>query len=217
MRKCPRCLETKSMSEFFNRRGKEGSSSYCKDCHNCQSVYRQRQFKIECVNYKGGKCENCGYNKCFNALDFHHLDRTIKEFNISKLRCTNFNKNPQVKIELDKCQLLCANCHREAEFLIQEKKYSNQPEFWKKWLGKQKQSKEIKPKTYCIKCNNENKFGDKYCSLKCSSVNNRKVERPSLEQLKQDLLELPMTKVGNKYGVSDNTIRKWLKFYEKAN
>jgi hypothetical protein len=48
----------------------------------------------------------------------------------------------------------------------------------------------------------------------CSIIHRRKVERPSLEQLEKDIKEMPMTKVGKKYGVSDNCIRKWLKYYK---
>jgi hypothetical protein len=45
--------------------------------------------------------------------------------------------------------------------------------------------------------------------------NQRKVERPSYEQLLKELEESNYTKVGRKYGVSDNTIRKWIRMYEK--
>jgi hypothetical protein len=76
-----------------------------------ETVERQLQFKQKCVEYKGGKCELCGYNKCNSALDFHHKDPTEKEFTIAHARLTTFNE--KIKMELDKCSLLCANCHRE--------------------------------------------------------------------------------------------------------
>jgi hypothetical protein len=63
------------------------------------------------VEYKGGKCSSCGYNKCIAALEFHHLDPSKKDFSISSSGNTrSWNK---VKEELDKCVLLCSNCHRE--------------------------------------------------------------------------------------------------------
>lgn len=72
--------------------------------------------KKELVKYKGGKCEICGYDKCLGSLQFHHLDPNKKEFNPSR----EYNKsNPNMddlKKEVDKCQLLCANCHSEIHF-----------------------------------------------------------------------------------------------------
>lgn len=43
----------------------------------------------------------------------------------------------------------------------------------------------------------------------------RKVERPSLEQLRADLATMSFCAVGRKYGVSDNAVRKWLRWYER--
>lgn len=42
-----------------------------------------KQVKLKAIEYKGGKCQICGYNKCTGALEFHHLDPTKKDFNIS--------------------------------------------------------------------------------------------------------------------------------------
>lgn len=70
----------------------------------------RKRIKEKAVDYKGGKCIICGYNRCIKALDFHHLDPTEKDFNISR----NCNKAwDKVKLELDKCILVCSNCHRE--------------------------------------------------------------------------------------------------------
>ena len=52
-----------------------------------------------------------------------------------------------------------------------------------------------------------------YCCEEHAQISNRKVERPSLDQLLIDIKTMPYTKVGIKYGVSDNAIRKWLKAY----
>ena len=68
-------------------------------------------IKVKAVEYKGGCCEKCGYNKYVGALEFHHLDPTQKDFAIgSKGYTRSWEK---VKKELDKCILVCANCHRE--------------------------------------------------------------------------------------------------------
>lgn len=72
------------------------------------SKYR-KNVKEQLIQYKGGKCQICGYNRCTQALDFHHLDPKEKELKISGgTRCFE-----TLKKEVDKCILVCANCHRE--------------------------------------------------------------------------------------------------------
>jgi DNA-binding CsgD family transcriptional regulator/transcription elongation factor Elf1 len=66
------------------------------------------------VEYKGGECERCGYNKCIDALEFHHKNKNEKDFSISG-KSWSFEK---LKNEVDKCILVCANCHREIHFEI---------------------------------------------------------------------------------------------------
>ena len=83
----------------------------CKKCRLEFVQIRRYHLKEKAVEYKGGKCEICGYNKCIEALDFHHLDPTQKEFGICKDGCTRSWK--RVQEELDKCICVCANCHRE--------------------------------------------------------------------------------------------------------
>lgn len=109
---CPSCNEIKPLNEFYSRRGKEGSSVYCKLCTKKQTLDRQRKIKQDAINYKGGVCQECGYHRCNGALEFHHLDPSKKDFSISKLKGYKFNE--KIKIELDKCVMLCSNCHREA-------------------------------------------------------------------------------------------------------
>lgn len=69
--------------------------------------------KIKAVEYKGGKCIKCGYNKCIGALQFHHRDKKTKKFQIGGCDITDWEV---IKKELDKCDLLCANCHHEIEY-----------------------------------------------------------------------------------------------------
>lgn len=70
---------------------------------------RRRSLRERAIDYKGGRCEICGYDKCLSAMEFHHPNPMTKEFNISD-RMTTFE---DIRPELDKCHLLCANCHRE--------------------------------------------------------------------------------------------------------
>jgi 5-methylcytosine-specific restriction endonuclease McrA len=77
-----------------------------------KAVYaRRKKLREMAIAYKGGKCEICGYIKCIDALEFHHIDPAKKDFNISNKGYTR--SWDRVKAELDKCMILCANCHRE--------------------------------------------------------------------------------------------------------
>jgi Zn finger protein HypA/HybF involved in hydrogenase expression len=73
-----------------------------------------------------------------------------------------------------------------------------------------------KVKYICMNCDNEitkeNKSG---LCVKCHEVNYRTVKRPPYEQLLKEIEETSYVAVGDKYGVSDNAIRKWVKYYEK--
>lgn len=72
----------------------------------------RRKVKQQAVQYKGGACQNCGYSKCVGALVFHHLNPEEKDFGLS--HGGNYKKFEDIKSELDKCILLCSNCHAEA-------------------------------------------------------------------------------------------------------
>lgn len=72
---------------------------------------RRKQIKQNAMDHKGGKCCICGYSKCLDALEFHHLDDSKKEFGISKRGYTRSWE--KVCQELEKCILVCSNCHRE--------------------------------------------------------------------------------------------------------
>lgn len=71
---------------------------------------KRKSKKQKLVDYKGGKCEMCGYDKCIEALEFHHIDPNEKEFTITVSK--NYDLK-SLKKESDKCMLVCANCHRE--------------------------------------------------------------------------------------------------------
>lgn len=91
--------------------GKKGSYWKCLKCETEAVQKRREKLKAMAIAYKGGKCQICGYDKCVGALEFHHIDPTQKDFGISAKGYTrSWDKNRQ---ELDKCVLVCANCHRE--------------------------------------------------------------------------------------------------------
>lgn len=107
---CCKCNKNLTVDQFYLRKDGKRFSSYCKKCSSKGMVDKQKAMKKQCVDYKGGACVVCGYDKYLGALEFHHLDPTQKDFTLSHVRLTSFER---VKSELDKCVLLCANCHRE--------------------------------------------------------------------------------------------------------
>lgn len=75
---------------------------------------RKRRQKIRDWIYEraGEECSICGYSKCRRALSFHHVDPATKKYNISAMECRSWET---IKTEVDKCVVLCSNCHMEVE------------------------------------------------------------------------------------------------------
>lgn len=71
---------------------------------------KRLEFKIKIVKLKGGKCSICNYNKNIAALQLHHIDPTIKDFQLSEAM---HKSDYEIVEELKKCVLLCSNCHIE--------------------------------------------------------------------------------------------------------
>lgn len=72
---------------------------------------RRKKIRLQAIEYGGGECQLCGYKKCHRALSFHHKDPSKKDFGLSAAGLTR-SWEKTVK-ELDKCILVCANCHME--------------------------------------------------------------------------------------------------------
>ena len=111
---CSKCGVTKPLSEFYNRkRNKTGIMSICKTC--CKSTYgrgRAKKEKLYWLQQYGGKCQHCGSEVNENnyvIFDFHHTNPSEKENNPNNIY--RYGREI-VKKELDKCIVLCANCHR---------------------------------------------------------------------------------------------------------
>ena len=81
---------------------------------NEQKKIIRKRNKLILVEKLGGKCYICGYNKCVHALHFHHRDAKEKTFEISSNKFQDISK---LLKEIEKCDLVCANCHAEIEFL----------------------------------------------------------------------------------------------------
>ena len=78
-------------------------------CQSCNTKIRRYLAKLAAVEYLGGKCQRCGWKGLLPAYEFHHRDPSNKDFNIGNVA----NRKWEVILqELEKCELLCANCHR---------------------------------------------------------------------------------------------------------
>lgn len=125
---CSKCKIEKSIECFSkNASKKDGLCTECKECHK---IYRNNHYKNnreyyinkakdykeirkkEFIQIKEKlKCEICGENRWW-VLEFHHTDRKTKENDLSHL----ITAPKKLEEEIKKCQILCANCHRDLHF-----------------------------------------------------------------------------------------------------
>ena len=113
---CTKCGKEKPLSEFHWRNKAKGTRrSECKECHNKFMTNRYHSNKQVIDSLKQGKsCQKCGYNKCLAALEYHHIDPEQKIDTVARL---SVHSNTTTALqEIEKCVLLCANCHREFHF-----------------------------------------------------------------------------------------------------
>lgn len=182
---------------------------------NINSITKFYQVRKQRIVYTmGGKCALCGYDKNVYALDMHHIDPKEKDFNIADTN--KYHTWEELSTEMQKCILLCANCHREVHYSLNQ---GNKLELRTSY--NQERSNEIrniiiqektKIKHFCLDCGNEISRWGQRCQ-KCAELHNRMVERPSRELFKREIRTIPFTVLSKKYGVSDNAIRKWCDNY----
>ena len=144
--------------------------------------------KYEYILSRGGKCERCGYNKNIAALEFHHKHPEEKEFQIDARKFANTSMET-LKKELDKCSILCSNCHREIHYpdlnidtvsLISVASIKKSFE-WNNWNG-----------STCLICGKKFKkvTGKKYCSKECRDKAKGRDNYPSKEDIFEKYNEL---------------------------
>lgn len=127
---CSSCHEVKPKEDFHKSSDARGFTYSCKSCANARTRkwhsnrenkdkrnQRINNFVAErkqwAVDYMGGKCKDCGNTFPLCCYDFHHLDMETKDNNPSYF--IRMSKERAME-ELDKCILLCANCHRMRHF-----------------------------------------------------------------------------------------------------
>ena len=174
-----------------------GTSSHSKTkCNSCTVNVRRFTLKQKSVDYKGGKCEKCGYNRCTRALSFHHINAVEKDFTLSSKHCYAWKR---IQAELDKCILLCANCHMEAHNQMEAK--TEESKFWTP-----RQLSTVS--NICEKCGGKKtkKASIRFCH-NCMPIKT-KIVWPTKEELEKSVWKTPTSQLAKLLGVSDGAIGK---------
>jgi len=106
-------IECAGCSRIYDYSGRKGHT--LEVCNSCRTNRNRFEVNRRCIDYKGGKCIECGYNKTMGALSFHHRNPKTKKFNVAGSHTKSWEV---LKRELDKCDLLCMNCHIEKHSLL---------------------------------------------------------------------------------------------------
>ena len=127
LRRCGRCQAVKPVSDF-NPKANGKWQGYCKTCH---AAWKQEYYQKNRAKYieralsqkaklrevlrvaKNRACQDCGRWFPPYVLDFDHREGEVKLFNVSSLNAHRWSSVRQVQEEIAKCDLVCANCHRE--------------------------------------------------------------------------------------------------------
>lgn len=224
------------MSQLRKKMGEEAWAEYVKikkllqhAITPAERVTRWRQkVKLKLLEYKGGKCIVCGYNKPVpSAYVFHHRDPSKKDFGLGTGDTRSWTR--LVK-EVDKCDLVCTRCHveihdeeysrvRERTIVEADKRIVRIKELRRSLLTKHDISV-CGEESSCKFCNSKfipKQDGQSTCSKACRSelnAKNRKCKnRPSKEELKDLISRLPWTTIGKIFSVTDNSVRKWARSY----
>lgn len=118
---CTKCGRELPIEQFnFRDKSKGTRRADCKECHSghMKAKYQEKKQEIQQVK-TGWSCQKCGYNKCPEALDFHHTDPSQKETTIARMIANSYSLEKAME-EIQKCIVLCANCHREFHYLEKE-------------------------------------------------------------------------------------------------
>ncbi|QNR53844.1 hypothetical protein phiK7A1_054 [Pseudomonas phage phiK7A1] len=117
MKACTQCSQVKPLGDYYfkGRKADNILMSECKVCFNNRNMDRYEEKARWLVEQKGGGCTLCGYSECTAALEFHHKDPSQKDFQINKRWSMT---KEAILLEIEKCVLLCANCHRETHWKI---------------------------------------------------------------------------------------------------
>lgn len=169
----------------------------------------RKNTKRRIVDAFGSNCGACGYNKCIQALELHHLDPNEKEFSFGSVRANPISWEKIVK-ELRKCVLLCSNCHREVHNNMREIGLEC-PRF-DETQADYKANKRKELTDHCPICGNEKSCHLKTCSRNCATKKNLKVQWDEIDLYDFFVIQkLSKTKIAQIVGCSDVAVNKRLK------
>ena len=107
---CDEKFETNSKTRLYCYKCSGVSTRADNETRKHQKTILRQSMKKQAIKLLGGKCSICGYDRCIDALEFHHKNPQEKEF---KLGSGNTMSWKEYKSEAFKCKLLCSNCHKE--------------------------------------------------------------------------------------------------------
>lgn len=167
---------------------------------------RALERKLYLIDLRGGKCEICGYAKNLAAFDFHHKNPSHKEGKLDMRKLSNSSME-WIMNEFSKCEVLCANCHREKHSpdLMICKIRERTIEF-----KNSTKTIEFKGKPKCTDCGVEINYTYIRCR-KCKALNSRKKGRPMHDLLEKEVDLYGRRWASEKYKVTVKTIGVWLK------
>ena len=100
--RCGQCGETNPAKFYGNKR------TMCGSCHNAYNTKQGQDKRLRAIMELGGKCQACGFDRYPCSLDLHHRDSRTKAPNFRSIRGWSWER---ILAELQKCVLLCKNCH----------------------------------------------------------------------------------------------------------
>jgi hypothetical protein len=164
----------------------------------------RRRTRENLIVASGGCCAECGYNRCAQALEFHHINGTEKEFSIAQ----RIRSLESIVAEVKKCVLLCCRCHREVHY--GELKFSSthlgfdETVFFNLYRRTDN--------TPCEFCGEPKSIRRRFCSPRCCGMGSRR--HAWTAQLLTDALKqhkYNISAVGREFGVTGNAIRKQMR------
>ena len=228
------------MSIEYSKFKEKYGTSYANEKNKDYAYRLKRDSKI----FFGDKCQSCGYDKTPNSLHFHHVIESTKLFNISEFYSQK-GKNGKVPKsisllvqELNKCILVCANCHNEIHAGIKEIDEIIRITITEADL--RIRNKKTHLTLNCDECGKQfdrwqgaSRHETSFCSIACTgiywgkkkkgisvkpSLNPRptKIQWPTVEELEKQLETKSYTQLGKELGVSDNAIRKHIKMIKSS-